>query len=49
MTGQLLQIDENDHWIAAQAVERNFVVLTSDQDFTRVIAPAVPELRVLLV
>ncbi|MEQ9151635.1 MAG: PIN domain-containing protein [Nitratireductor sp.] len=49
VTGQLLQIDENDLWIAAQAVERNLVVVTSDPDFVRVIAPAVPELRVQLV
>jgi len=49
VTGQLLQIDENDLWIAAQAVERNLVVVTSDSDFTRVIAPAVPELRLQLV
>jgi tRNA(fMet)-specific endonuclease VapC len=49
VTGQLLQIDENDLWIAAQAVERNLVVVTSDLDFVRVIAPAVPELRVQLV
>lgn len=49
VTGQQLQIDENDLWVAAQAVERNYVVLTSDGDFTKVIAPAVPELRVLLV
>lgn len=49
VTGQLLQIDENDLWIAAQAVERNLVVVTSDSDFTRVIAPAVPELRVQLI
>jgi tRNA(fMet)-specific endonuclease VapC len=49
VTGQLLQIDENDLWIAAQAVERNLVVVTSDLDFARVIAPAVPELRVQLV
>lgn len=48
VTGQLLQIDENDLWIAAQAVERNLVVVTSDPDFARVIAPAVPELRVQL-
>jgi predicted nucleic acid-binding protein len=44
-----MQIDENDLWIAAQAVERNLVLLTSDPDFTRVIAPAVPDLRVQLV
>lgn len=49
VSGQLLQIDENDLWIAAQAVERNLVVVTSDPDFTRVIAAAVPELRVELV
>jgi len=49
VTGQLLQIDENDLWIAAQAIERNLVVVTSDPDFTRVIAPGVPELRVQLV
>jgi tRNA(fMet)-specific endonuclease VapC len=49
VTGQLLQIDENDLWIAAQAVERNLVVVTSDQDFTKVIKAAVPELRVELV
>lgn len=49
VTSQILQIDENDIWIAAQAVERNLVVLTSDRDFTQIIAPAVPELRVVLV
>lgn len=49
VTGERLHIDENDLWIAAQAVERNLVVVTSDPDFRRVIAPAVPELRVRLV
>jgi len=49
VTGQQLQIDENDLWIAAQAIERNYVILTSDRDFTQVIAPAVPDLRVQLV
>ena len=49
VTGQLLQIDENDLWIAAQAVERNFVVVTCDADFMQTIKPAVPELRVELV
>lgn len=49
VTGQQLQIDENDLWIAAQAVERNLVVVTGDRDFTKVIAPAVPELRTMLV
>lgn len=49
VTGQQLQIDENDLWIAAQAIERNYVILTSDRDFTQVIAPAVSGLRVQLV
>lgn len=49
VTGQHLQIDENDLWIAAQAVERNLVVVTGDRDFTKIIAPAVPELRTMLV
>lgn len=49
VSGQILQIDENDLWISAQALERNYVVVTSDTDFTQVIAPAVPDLRVLLV
>jgi predicted nucleic acid-binding protein len=48
VTAQSLQIDEHDLWIAAQAVERNYVVVTGDQDFTQIICPAVPELRVLL-
>jgi predicted nucleic acid-binding protein len=49
VSGQLLQIDENDLWIAAQALERNYVIVTCDKDFTQVIAPAVPGLRVQLV
>lgn len=49
VTGQLLQIDENDLWIAAQALERNLVVVTSDKGFTEVIAAAVSELRVNLI
>ena len=47
VTGEMLQIDENDLWIAAQAIERNYVVVTSDQDFVQVIGAAVPELRVM--
>ena len=46
VTGQMLQIDENDLWIAAQAVERNLVVVASDRGFVQVIGAAVPELRV---
>lgn len=49
VTGQLLQIDENDLWIAAQAIERNYVIMTSDRDFVQIIATALPELRVSLI
>ncbi|MBY5523555.1 PIN domain-containing protein [Rhizobium leguminosarum] len=49
VTSQVLQIDENDLWIAAQAIERNYVIVTSDRDFINVIAPALTELRVNLV
>ena len=49
VTAEKLQIDENDIWISAQAVERNYVVVTSDHGFVEVISPAVPELHVLLV
>jgi tRNA(fMet)-specific endonuclease VapC len=49
VTSELLQIDEHDLWIAAQALERNYVVLTGDRDFVQVIAPAVPDLRVQLI
>lgn len=48
VTAEHLQIDENDLWIAAQAVERNLVVVTADGDFTKIIAPAVSTLRVVL-
>lgn len=46
VTSQKLQIDENDLWIAAQALERNLIVVTCDTDFNLVIAAAVPDLRV---
>jgi predicted nucleic acid-binding protein len=49
VSGQLLQVDEDDLWIAGQALERNYVVVTCDGGFTQVIAPAVPGLRVQLV
>ena len=48
VTAKHLQIDEHDLWIAAQAVERNFVLLSGDKDFSNIIAPAVPELRMRL-
>ena len=35
-TGQMLQIDENDLWIHAQARERNLVVVTADGNQKRI-------------
>jgi predicted nucleic acid-binding protein len=32
-TGNRIQIDENDLWIAAQAKERDLVIITGDPDF----------------
>lgn len=49
VTGQLLQIDESDLWIAAQALERNYMVLSADKAFADVLAPAVPTLRLTIV
>lgn len=49
VSSELLHIDENDLWLAAQAVERNYVLLTCDRDFVDVIAPAVSDLRAMLI
>lgn len=49
VSSELLQIDENDLWLAAQAVERNYVLLTCDRDFVDVLAPAVSDLRAMLI
>ena len=48
-TGEKLQIDENDLWIAAQGLEKNFVVVTSDKDIRDIVGDAVPELRVEII
>ena len=44
-SGQKLQIDENDLWIAAQAFERDLTVLTLDGDF-RAFSAVEPALRI---
>ena len=49
ITEKHLQIDEHDLWIAAQAFERNYVMVTADPDFTDIIKAAVPDLRVNLI
>lgn len=35
-TGQILQVDENDLWMCAQARERNLVLITADVRMSRV-------------
>lgn len=35
-TGQVLQVDENDLWMCAQARERNLIMLTADARMSRV-------------
>ena len=34
-TGKQLQIDENDLWVAAQAKERDFTLVSGDEDMLR--------------
>lgn len=40
LTGEKLQVDENDLWICAQARERNLTLLTTDQDMVTHISQA---------
>ena len=48
-TGQMLQVDENDLWIVAQAVERDYLLVTSDQRLADRFSPAISELRLSIV
>lgn len=48
-SGQMLQVDENDLWIVAQAVERDYLLLTSDQRLADRFCPAITELRLEVV
>lgn len=45
VSGQMLQVDENDLWIVAQAVERDYLLLTRDQRLADRFGPAITELR----
>jgi len=45
VTGQKLQIDENDLWLCAQAKERNLTLMTADKKILRINA-IVPEIRI---
>lgn len=49
VTGKSLQIDENDLWLVAQAVERNYVFLTTDKKLEVRFRPAVTDLRLNLI
>ena len=46
-SGKRLGIDENDLWIAAQAKERDLIIVTGDDDM-RVLETVDPEVQVLL-
>ena len=49
VSGKMLQIDENDLWIVAQAVERDYLLVTCDQRLADRFLPAIPELRLSVV
>ena len=49
ISGKNLQIDESDLWLVAQAVERNYVLLTTDKKLKDRFEPAVPDLRLRLI
>ena len=48
-TGKELQIQENDLWIVAQAIERNYVLLTTDRKLVDRFGPALSDLRMRLI
>lgn len=49
VTAKSLKVDENDLWLVAQAVERNYVLLTTDKKLADRFGPAVPNLRLCLI
>lgn len=44
-SGKTLQVDENDLWIVAQAVERDYLLVTSDRRLVDRFSPVITELR----
>ena len=48
-SSQTLQVDENDLWIVAQAIERDYILVTCDQRLADRFAPAISELRLSVV
>jgi predicted nucleic acid-binding protein len=45
ISGEKLQVDENDLWICAQARERNLTLLTTDEDMVTHISQADPTIK----
>ncbi len=48
-SGKTLQVDENDLWIVAQAVERDYLLVTSDRRLADRFSPVITELRLSLI
>jgi predicted nucleic acid-binding protein len=48
-SAKTLQVDENDLWIVAQAIERDYLLVTSDLRLAERFAPAIRELRLSIV
>ena len=48
-SGQMLQVDENDLWIVAQAVERDYLLVTCDQRLAERFSPVISELRLSVI
>ena len=48
-SAKTLQVDENDLWIVAQAIERDYLLITCDQRLADRFAPAISELRLSVV
>lgn len=49
VSGQTLQVDENDLWIVAQAIERDCLLVTADGRLVERFGPAILELRFKLI
>lgn len=48
-SGQVLQVDENDLWIVAQAIERDYLLITCDQRLADRFQPVISELRLSVI
>lgn len=48
-SSKTLQVDENDLWLVSQAVERNYMLMTTDGKLVERFTPVIPELRCQLI